>query len=42
MNGYTVSKLYLDGNVKQASKQNYIVLLKLADDPNRLYIIKKF
>jgi len=35
----TVSKLYLDGNVKQASIMS-IVLLKLADDPNRLYIIK--
>ena len=34
-----VSKLYLDGRVRQASIMT-VVLLKLADDPNRLYIIK--
>ena len=37
----TVSKLYLDGKVKQASIM-VIVLLKLADDIDRLYIIKSF
>jgi len=35
----TVSKLYLDGQVRHASIMS-VVLLKLADDPNRLYIIK--
>ena len=37
----TISKLYLDGEIKRASIM-VIVLLKLADDPNRLYIIKSF
>lgn len=35
----TVSKLYLEGKDRQASIM-VVVLLKLADDPNRLYIIK--
>jgi len=34
-----VSKLYLEGKDRQASIM-VVVLLKLADDPNRLYIIK--
>ena len=37
----TISKLYLNGQTKQASIM-VIVLLKLADDQNRLYIIKSF
>ena len=36
-----VSKLYLDGQTKHASIM-VIVLLKLADDQSRLYIIKSF